>query len=111
MFSRDQILDTTNRQDYLAQQDDTTMPDVNAKKVVEPVIPNTKSELEILVSELGNVRSGQTKEISLSRILTILPRTRHKADAYKGLRAELRKQYGVDLVITSSKTKKNKLIW
>ena len=46
-------------------------------------------------------------EVELNRILEILPRTRRKADAYKGLRSKL-KQQGVELVITSNGHLKNK---
>lgn len=97
LFCRDRI-DTTNRQDY------TTMPDVNDKKIVEQA-SHQQSELDILVSELGKMHAGDTKEISLARMLTILPRNRKKADAYKSVRAALLKQYGVNLVITSKRTK------
>ena len=50
---------------------------------------------------------ASTLEIELNRILEILPRTRRKADAYKGLRSKL-KQQGVELVITSNGHLKNK---
>lgn len=104
LFSRSDLLDTTNRQDYI----NSTMPDVNDKKIVEDsVLPQSPSELEILVNEFGELRKGQAIEISLSRILELLPRNRHKADAYKGLRSALMKQYGVSLLITSSKQKKH----
>lgn len=106
MFCRDHILDTTNRQDYIDKREEATMPDVNAKKVVESRTSQEQSELEILVNEFEELRKGQTIEISLSHILELLPRNRHKADAYKGLRSALMKQYGVNLLITSSKTKK-----
>ena len=65
-----------------------------------------ESELQVLAREFGELKAGETITVELHRLLTILPRARRKADAYKGLKAEL-KQQGVDLIITSNRSHKN----
>ena len=89
------------------------------REIIEPVVSkensmiekkNTSSrEMEILSQEYGCLEKGMRLEIDLNRILEILPRTRRKADAYKGLRAELKK-HGVELVITSTRHSKTKIV-
>ena len=93
-----------SRQEKIAK--DITDPVVNKKS---PVITEDKkdSELAILAKEFGVLNNGMRIEVELNRILAILPRTRRKADAYKGLRSKL-KQQGVELVITSNGHLKNK---
>ena len=81
-------------------------------EAIEPVVSKKKSiaipesELQVLAREFGELKAGKTITVELHRLLTILPRARRKADAYKGLKAEL-KQQGVDLIITSNRSHKN----
>lgn len=70
-------------------------------------INKTQKEVEIISKLFGGLKEDMRIEIELNRILEILPRTRRKADAYKGLRSKL-KQQGVELVITSNGHLKNK---
>ena len=49
--------------------------------------------------------SGLCIEVKLSEILKILPRQRRRVDAYNKLVKHLKETFGVDLVITSQKTK------
>ena len=90
----------------------------NSHPAIEPVESKKKSianenktshEVEVISKEFGGLKEGMRIEIELSRILEILPRTRRKADAYKGLRAELKK-HGVELVITSTRHPKTKIL-
>ena len=84
--------------------------------VAEPVVSKENSviekkstnsrEIEILSQEYGCLEEGMCIEIELNRILEILPRSRRRSDAYKGLRAKLKK-LGVELVITSKRHHKN----
>ena len=80
-------------------------------EAIEPVVSKvkpiaTESELQVLAREFGELKAGKTIIVELHRLLTILPRTRRKADAYKGLKAELKHQ-GVELIITSNRSHKN----
>lgn len=102
--SASHLVDLGSRQEKIAK--DITDPVVNKKS---PVITEDKKdfELAILAKEFGVLNNGMRIEVELNRILEILPRTRRKADAYKGLRSKL-KQQGVELVITSNGHLKNK---
>ncbi len=68
----------------------------------------TDPEVQTLVEEEfgGILPTCGTVEIELHHILEILPRKRKKADAYKGLISKLRNEYGLNLVIVSTRKKK-----
>lgn len=74
-------------------------------EAIEPVVSKKKSiaipesELQVLAREFGELRPGKTIEITLRDLLKLIPRQRHKSDAYRTLRSELRKR-GVALCIT-----------
>ena len=85
----------------------------NQYQSIEPVVSKRKSiavsegndtELETLSREFGKLSKGKQIEVTLNQLLTLLPRKRRKTDAYKGIRAKLKKM-GVELIIIS-KTKK-----
>lgn len=63
------------------------------------------SDIEILMKRYGNLE-GLTIEIQLQKLLTIVPRKRERADAYKGLVSRLKKDYNCNLIINSRKKKK-----
>jgi len=79
-----------------------TEPLVIAQKDVAQTIDDP--ELIALEHEFGRLEKGKSYEISLTRLLEIIPRVRAKADAYKGLLSKLR---GMDITlnITSRKRK------
>lgn len=52
---------------------------------------------------------GVVFEMSLQELLSICPRKRRKADAYKGLISSLKKRYDIDLVITKNQKHGTKL--
>lgn len=56
---------------------------------------------------LSALPKGMTINITLQEILKICPRKRHRIDSYSTLVRYLREQLGVELVITSNKTKNN----
>lgn len=60
---------------------------------------NEDYEINILESVWGKLHANEKIEIGLHDLLELLPRTRHKADAYKGLKSKLKKKYGVELLI------------
>lgn len=97
LHSASSLLDLGRRQDEV--QNNLESPSV------EPVDERTSTEqqdpeLEILEKEFGQFYKGMKIEIDLHRLLDLIPRDRHKADAYKGLRSKLSK-LGVEFVIMS----------
>lgn len=68
----------------------------------------TDPEVQTLVEEElgGFLPICGSVEIELHRLLEIIPRKRKKADAYKGLISKLRNEYGLSLVIVSTRKKK-----
>lgn len=77
-----------------------------AKKPVEvkaeeqnPSTSPTKyaEDIESLRREYGALESGKTINLSLQQALALMPRTRKRSDAYKGLQTELKRLYGVAL--------------
>lgn len=105
-----QLLETDCFHEEAAQTDkaSTTLSDAKRDIVVKTM--NAESidlEIQILKNEFGNPLPAQIN-INLSNLLKLLPRVRRKADAYKGLRTRLMKQFGVELIITNSSRHKNK---
>lgn len=92
------------------QEEDTIN---NQYQAIEPVVSKRKSiaksedidtELGLLGKEFGDLSEGKQIVVELRRLLLLLPRTRKKADSYKGLRSKLKKM-GVELIITSKTIK------
>lgn len=110
------IMNFINCAPYLVNLGHRQVEEQNNEPIAEPVVSKENSviekkstnsrEIEILSQEYGCLENGMRIEIELNRILEILPRSRRRADAYKGLRAELKK-LGVELVITSKRHRKN----
>ena len=61
-------------------------------------------ELRVLSEKFGQFYDGMFIEVSLQELLVLLPRTRRRSDAYKGLVSKLNCK-GVELNITSNKSK------
>ena len=59
-------------------------------------------ELRILTENFGELISGRTIEVPLRQLLTLLPRTRRRSDAYRALVKKL-ERIGVMLNITTNK--------
>jgi hypothetical protein len=62
------------------------------------------ADIERLENQYGKLVDGVTIEITLQKLLPIVPRERRRIEAYNGLVSELRK-HGVTLNIKSRKTK------
>lgn len=102
--SASHLIDLGHRQeDAVNNQYQAMEPVVSKRKSIE-VSEGNNPELEILSKEFGELSEGKQIEVTLNQLLTLLPRKRRKTDAYKGIRARLKKM-GVELIITS-KTKK-----
>lgn len=61
-------------------------------------------DIETLRREYGDLTAGMTINLSLQRALELMPRTRKRSDAYKGLRNELMRLYGVALNVGNNNT-------
>ena len=59
-------------------------------------------ELRVLSEKFGHFYEGMIIEVSLQELLELLPRTRRRSDAYRGLVSKLKRK-GVSLIITSTK--------
>ena len=55
------------------------------------------NDIKALEDRFGSLQEGMEINLSLRQALEIMPRERRKADAYKGLKSELRRVYGVSL--------------
>lgn len=69
-----------------------------------PTVQYDDPEYTVLSMHLGPLETGRTITVSLTELLTILPRQRRRADAYAGLVKKLGKD-GITLIITSRRTK------
>lgn len=61
-----------------------------------PSSPYAK-DIEALRREYGELVDGTEINLSLQQALALMPRTRKRSDAYKGLQTELKRLYGVVL--------------
>ena len=85
----------------------TTPPAETAKESEsEPSVNGVDKDVALLTKRYGDLH-GLTIEIQLQKILTIVPRKRQRADAYKSLVGYLRREYDCKLIINSRKHKKN----
>ena len=76
-------------------------------KVAAPPSNNDDPELRILADKYGELVSGKQIEITLQELLTLIPRTRKRSDAYRGLASKL-ERLGVKLNITTNRTKQER---
>ena len=63
-------------------------------------------ELRALSEKYGELYEGKIINVTLQDLLSLLPRTRKRSDAYSGLISKL-KRIGVTLKVTSQKSKIN----
>lgn len=88
------------------QQEATiTPPAETAKESEEPTAEEKLAcDIQILQKHYGTLE-GLRIEITLQKLLTILPRIRRRADAYKGLISKLKRENNCNLIIHSRKNK------
>lgn len=93
------------------------------KAVIEPASPKTEQpkapkpkttplpglmypdDVKALTEKYGVLSSGMTIELGLHDALDLMHRRRKRCEAYKGLQSYLRKEFGVELTITSPRKK------
>ena len=81
-------------------------PHVIAKTAASPIY-NDDPELRNLADKYGELISGKQIEVSLQELLKLIPRTRKRSDAYRGLASKL-ELLGVRLNITTNRTKQER---
>lgn len=69
-------------------------------------ISTYEQDIIALEKNYGPLHPGPL-QLDLHTALAIMPRSRKKADAYKGLVSYLKKAYGVELSVTSKKVMRN----
>lgn len=86
------------------QQEPTFTPPVenSAKESVSESEDKFKSDVAILSKRYGELQNLQI-EVTLQKLLTIVPRRRQRIDAYRSLVGYLKKTYNCTLIINSRK--------
>lgn len=92
-----------------SNRQENTTPDVIVEK--SSIIPRKyKEDIKALQRKYGDAfKTGLCIRITLKEILDFCPRERRRIDAYRGLVSYLEKNWGIELKITSQKTKEEKL--
>ena len=83
-------------------------PSVIVKKdSTEPIPEKYKKDVAALEGKYGNLSSltGLSISLTLKEALEIMPRNRRRVDTYEGLKNYLKREYGIELLIQSQKTK------
>ena len=83
-------------------------PSVIVKKdSTEPIHEKYKKDITALQDKYGDLSSlsGLSISLTLKEALEIMPRNRRRVDAYEGLKNYLKREYGIELLIQSQKTK------
>ena len=94
-FSEDSC-SSENRLDGISP--DVTNKKANTVKVVTP--EKFKNDIKALEDYVGDkLTSGLSIRMSLQEILSVIPRNRHRADAYNSLIKYLRDEMGIELNI------------
>lgn len=73
------------------------------------IAPQFDADVHAIMTHAGLIalNSGLTITVTLQELLSVAPRKRHRISAFSTLVRYLREQHGVDLIITSNKTKYN----
>ena len=101
-----QILGTERRS--VSNRLENAVPSVIAKKDSNKPIPEKyKKDIAALQEKYGSLSSlaGLSINLTLKEALEIMPRERKRVDAYEGLKNYLKREYGIELIIKSQKTK------
>lgn len=87
---------------------ENAVPSVIAKiDSTEPIPEKYKKDIAALQEKYGSLSSlaGLSINLTLKEALEIMPRERKRVDAYEGLKNYLKREYGIELIIKSQKTK------
>ena len=89
---------------------ETAVPSVSVKKDSNRTIPEKyKKDIAALQEKYGSLSSlaGLSINLTLKEVLEIMPRNRRRVDAYEGLKNYLKREYGIELIIKSRKTRQS----
>lgn len=89
---------------------ENAVPSVSVKKDSnEPIPEKYKKDIAALQEKYGRLSSLTELSISLTlkEALEIMPRERKRVDAYEGLKNYLKREYGIELIIKSRKTRQS----
>ena len=71
-----------------------------------PIPEKYRKDVALLRSKYGDAfKIGLCITLTLQEALSVIPRDRHRIDAYRGLQSYLKKDWNITLTITSQKTK------
>ena len=87
---------------------ENAVPSVSVEKDSSKPIPEKyKKDIAALQEKYGSLSSltGLSISLTLKEALEIMPRERRRVDAYEGLKNYLKREYGIELIIKSQKTK------
>ena len=89
---------------------ENAVPSVSVKKDSNRTIPEKyKKDIAALQEKYGSLSSlaGLSINLTLKEALEIMPRNRRRVDAYEGLKNYLKREYGIELIIKSRKTRQS----
>ena len=89
---------------------ENAVPSVSVKKDSNRTIPEKyKKDIAALQEKYGSLSSlaGLSINLTLKEVLEIMPRNRRRVDAYEGLKNYLKREYGIELIIKSRKTRQS----
>ena len=76
------------------------------KTITKPIPEKYRKDVALLRSKYGDAfKIGLCITLTLQEALSVIPRDRHRIDAYRGLQSYLKKDWNITLTITSQKTK------
>lgn len=105
------ILGSERRPSVSNRLENDAVPSVIVKKDSNKPIPEKyRKDLALLQSKYGDAfKIGLCITLTLQEALSVIPRDRHRIDAYRGLQSYLMKEWDITLIITSQKTKSKSL--
>ncbi len=102
LFSED-IVGQKGRTENVMPGEIMKKDDILIKKIIPPQFQNDVNALETYLG--GELKTGLCINVTLAELLAITPRKRRRIDAYNSLVKYLKDELGVELTITSKKTK------
>lgn len=95
--------------EFLRGREAMVEPDDKQRTTTHIVPEKFRDDIAALATYIGEERfaSGLSIEVSLSELLTIVPRTRRRSDAYDALVKYLRDERKINLTIKTSKKCQN----
>ena len=87
-----------------SREEKKVAPHVITEDATKTINYESDHELRVLSEKYGEFYEGMTIHVTLQELQVLVPRTRRRTDAYRGLVSNLKRK-GVSLIITSNKSK------